>query len=289
MTILSFPLNPLKGQRYFAANGKTYFFDGVKWGVTQPTPEPVVEPTPEPATEPTVEPTVESDAIAMSFASFSDPLSIQFPANPTAGASFVASNGSNYVFDGEKWVVNQNVVIDSAPSIPGVSNYVLPIATNTRLGGVRIGGGITNQNGTISIDTTGSLKGDPGVPGPAGPAGPAGPQGVSGQIATANSVGTVKIGANINVNPSGEISVPAATATTLGVVKPGTNVAIDANGAINVNKGAGINTVKDIPDVNSTAGGAALNDGALLIYNASNERWDTVKNLRSNEMDGGFF
>jgi hypothetical protein len=45
----------------------------------------------------------------------------------------------------------------------------------------------------------------------------------------------------------------------------------------------------DIPDVNSTAGGAELNDGALLIYNASSERWDTIRNLRSDEMDGGFF
>jgi hypothetical protein len=73
------------------------------------------------------------------------------------------------------------------------------------------------------------------------------------------------------------------------VVKPGTNVTIDGAGAISVSKGAGINTVADIPDVNSTTGGAALNDGALLIYNASSERWDTIKNLRSDEMDGGFF
>jgi hypothetical protein len=80
-----------------------------------------------------------------------------------------------------------------------------------------------------------------------------------------------------------------ATATTLGVVKPGTNVTIDAAGALNVNKGAGINKVADVPDVNSTAGGASLRDGALLVYNASSERWDTVQNLRSNELDGGFF
>ena len=125
--------------------------------------------------------------------------------------------------------------------------------------------------------------------GPQGPQGIQGIQGVSGQIATASAVGTVKIGANINVTQDGAISVPTATSTTLGVVKPGTNVAIDVNGALNVNKGAGINTVSDIPDVNTTAGGAALNDGALLVYNSSNQRWDTLQNLRSNEMDGGFF
>jgi len=148
MAILSFPPNPLTGQRYFAPNGKTYFFDGVKWGVTQPAPEPVVAPVVAPVVEPVVEPVV-----AMSFALFSVSSGLQFPANPTAGSTFTAANGSTYVFDGEKWVVNQNVVIDSAAI--GASNYVLPIATNTRLGGVRIGGGITNQNGIISIDTTG--------------------------------------------------------------------------------------------------------------------------------------
>jgi len=107
--------------------------------------------------------------------------------------------------------------------------------------------------------------------------------------ATTTELGGVKIGDNLNVDGSGTVSVPVATNSTLGVVKAGTNVSIDGTGAISVTKGAGINTVVDIPDVNSTAGGAALNDGALLIYNASSERWDTIKNLRSNEMDGGFF
>jgi hypothetical protein len=107
--------------------------------------------------------------------------------------------------------------------------------------------------------------------------------------ATTTTLGGVIVGANINVTVDGTISVPVATTSALGVVKAGTNVNIDEFGSISVSKGAGINTVKDIPDVNSTAGGAALNDGALLIYNASSERWDTVQSLRSNEMDGGFF
>jgi hypothetical protein len=107
--------------------------------------------------------------------------------------------------------------------------------------------------------------------------------------ATTTALGGVIVGDNINVAVNGTISVPIATTSTLGVVKAGTNVNIDEFGSISVSKGAGINTVVDIPDVNSTAGGAALDDGALLIYNASSERWDTIQNLRSNEMDGGFF
>jgi hypothetical protein len=99
------------------------------------------------------------------------------------------------------------------------------------------------------------------------------------------------IGATGAKGPPGDPGI-IATATVAGVVKVAggtTNVNIAVNGTISVPKGAGINTVVDIPDVNSTAGGAALNDGALLIYNASSERWDTIKNLRSDEMDGGFF
>jgi hypothetical protein len=107
--------------------------------------------------------------------------------------------------------------------------------------------------------------------------------------ATTTTIGGVIVGANINVTVDGTVSVPVATTGTLGVVKAGANVAIDEFGAISVSKGAGINTVVDIPDVNSTAGGATLNDGALLIYNASSQRWDTIRNLRSDEMDGGFF
>jgi hypothetical protein len=107
--------------------------------------------------------------------------------------------------------------------------------------------------------------------------------------ATTTALGGVIVGNNINVAVDGTVSVPIATTSTLGVVKAGANVNIDEFGSISVSKGAGINTVVDIPDVNSTAGGAALDDGALLIYNASSERWDTIQNLRSNEMDGGFF
>jgi hypothetical protein len=107
--------------------------------------------------------------------------------------------------------------------------------------------------------------------------------------ATPTTLGGVIVGDNIDVAIDGTVSVPIATTSTLGVVKAGTNVNIDEFGSISVSKGAGINTVKDIPDVNSTAGGASLDDGALLIYNASSERWDTVQSLRSNEMDGGFF
>jgi len=128
-----------------------------------------------------------------------------------------------------------------------------------------------------------------GPKGDKGDRGEKGEKGNAGDIASDQIAGVVKIGSNINLAADGTISVPTATTSVLGVVKAGANISIDGSGAISVSKGAGINTVVDIPDVNSTAGGAELNDGALLIYNASNQRWDTIRNLRSDEMDGGFF
>ena len=284
MANLDFPQNPTLGQEYKGTKGKSYWWDGVKWSVKRPvvTPDPVVIPEPDPVVIPDPAP---PEIMLMSV----NPGGIDFPPFPLRGDKFLAPSGITYVWDGAKWVLSQTVVIDN--NGPPGSNYVLPTATNTRLGGVRIGTGIVNYDGTISVDlaSTKGLKGDTGDQGPQGPQGPAGN---SGTVATSQTAGVVKIGdatTNINISQDGTISVPVATNSTLGVVKPGTNVNIDGNGAISVSKGAGINTVVDIPDVNSTAGGAALNDGALLIYNASSERWDTIKNLRSDEMDGGFF
>ena len=52
--------------------------------------------------------------------------------------------------------------------------------------------------------------------------------------ATANTLGGVKIGDNINIDSSGHISVPIADASTLGVIKVGSGLAIDSNGRLDV-------------------------------------------------------
>jgi len=311
MAKLDFPKNPKSGQEYKGPQGKSYWWDGVRWSIRRPV---IVTHSTEPVaiSEPTPNPVAVMPPLELNMGE------IDFPNYPVVGEEFVASNGVTYLWDGIKWVVNQNVVIDNGGGTDNNGNYVLPTATNTRLGGVRIGTGIINQNGTISVDlaSTKGDKGDPGDPGPQGDDGLnayqiavdggfvgtieewlasiKGDKGDTGNnnIANSQEAGIVKIGdstTNINISQDGTISVPIATNSTLGVVKPGTNVNIDEFGAISVSKGAGINTVTDIPDVNSTAGGAALDDGALLIYNASNQRWDTIRNLRSDEMDGGFF
>jgi hypothetical protein len=291
MANLDFPLNPILGQEYKGPKGKSYWWDGVKWAVKRPVvSEPVPEPVPEVITPPAPDPApVEISLMSVSIGG------IDFPPFPAVGEKFLASSGITYEWDGGKWILNQSVIIDN--NGPSNGNYTLPTATNTRLGGVRIGSGIINYDGTISVDLTSikGPKGDTGAQGSPGPKGDTGDKGDKGDPgnattpATRQFAGVVKAGSNIDVTQDGTISVPTATNSTLGVVKAGNNVSIDNTGAINITKGAGINTVSDIPDVNSTAGGAALNDGALLVYNASSNRWDVINNLRSDSMDGGFF
>lgn len=50
--------------------------------------------------------------------------------------------------------------------------------------------------------------------------------------ATADVLGGVKIGANVNVSNDGTISIPTASASTSGVVKVGNNLSIDDNGVL---------------------------------------------------------
>lgn len=204
-----------------------------------------------------------------------DPLlGVSLPTHPSVGQLYTLPDNTIYQWTGSKWVVFSTTNSNSNPPTTTVTNpYVLPKATNTILGGVKIGDGIDNADGTISVNISEiqnliSTSAAPATPG---------------------ALGQVKIGNNINVTNDGTISVPSATNNTLGVVKAGTNVNIDSFGALSVPVGAGINKVVDIPDVNSTSGNSSLNDGALLVYNASNERWDTVNNLRSDSIDGGFF
>ena len=92
--------------------------------------------------------------------------------------------------------------------------YTLPQATNTELGGIKIGS-------NVDISTDGTLS----VP-----------------LATKLTAGAVKIGANISVSDTGEISthapytLPYASETELGGVKIGSNINIASDGSIYVPK-----------------------------------------------------
>ena len=79
--------------------------------------------------------------------------------------------------------------------------------------------------------------------------------------------------------------MPPATADTLGGVRIGENINVN-NGTISVPTGAGINKVVDIPDVVDDE----LADGAILAYNGGAVRWETRGlDLTNSVMDGGFY
>jgi len=99
----------------------------------------------------------------------------------------------------------------------GGGGYVLPVASASELGGVKVGN-------NLSIDASGVLSANAG--------------GYTLPPATASTLGGVIIGDNVTVDANGEISVaapyslPPATASTLGGVIAGDNITVDANGEI---------------------------------------------------------
>lgn len=110
----------------------------------------------------------------------------------------------------------------------------------------------------------------------------------SGDAATLNGFsGTYYLNYNNLANKPTPYSLPPATTTTLGGVIVGNNVTVNGAGRIDVPKGAGINTITDIPNVVDLDG---LDSGDTLVYNATLGRWevDTV-DLNNAVMDGGFY
>ena len=90
---------------------------------------------------------------------------------------------------------------------------------------------------------------------------------------------------NLNNKPD-PYELPLATAETLGGVKIGENINVN-NGVISVPKGAGINKVVDIPDVYDDNG---LENKYILRYNSGATRWETEDlDLSNSTMDGGFY
>jgi hypothetical protein len=70
---------------------------------------------------------------------------ISFPSSPYIGQQYTATNNLSYIWDGEKWA-------SMASLFGGGTNYILPAASNSILGGVKIGSNITvDGSGVISV------------------------------------------------------------------------------------------------------------------------------------------
>ena len=147
------------------------------------------------------------------------------------GGSYVLPIASASTLGGVKVGTNLSIDADGVLSASGGGSYVLPEATASTLGGVIIGDNVNVEaDGTISVPVgTTSAKGVLQVG--TGLAVADGVVSVDIGDATASTKGVVKIGDNINVS-SGTISVPVATTSTLGVVSVGTGLSVDGSGVL---------------------------------------------------------
>ena len=106
--------------------------------------------------------------------------------------------------------------------------YELPIASETELGGVKIGEGINMaEDGTISVEI------------------PEGSEPYELPAATNTTLGGVKVGKGLSINDNGVLSANAqeltpATEETLGGVKIGKGLTVDKEGLLSVNGNAAI-------------------------------------------------
>ena len=94
-------------------------------------------------------------------------------------------------------------------------------------------------------------------------------------VASASTLGGVKLGAGVAISPDGTISVtvPLATASAAGLVKPGANLAVDAAGALSV---TGVYTQDEVnartfgvPLAVTGTSVAAVSGSAYVLLNAS--------------------
>lgn len=106
----------------------------------------------------------------------------------------------------------------------GGDAYVLPIASTTRLGGIKAGSGLT-----IAADGTASVSGSSALP-----------------VATTTTLGAVKGGGNVTIAADGTLNATTsgtltpATATTLGGVKVGSGLSVAADGTLSTSGGSTI-------------------------------------------------
>lgn len=118
---------------------------------------------------------------------------------------YILPIASNETLGGVK--IGENIIIDENGVI-SINNYELPIATSQELGGVKIGDNINiDENGIISTDK------------------------YELPVATANQLGGVKIGSGLNIN-NGVVSVDVI-GISQGTIATGVNtVVIDYNGIL---------------------------------------------------------
>lgn len=97
--------------------------------------------------------------------------------------------------------------------------------------------------------------------------------------ATANTLGGVKIGDNINIDSTGHISVPIATDSSVGLVKAGTGLAVSSDGTLTATG------TYELPEATKTTLGGVYVDDELST-SSTHPVQNAVVSLELQELDG---
>lgn len=118
----------------------------------------------------------------------------------------------------------------------GGEAYVLPAASDTVRGGVKVGSNLTITGDVLAVPV--ASPSNPGVVTVGAGLAVAGAV-LSAPLATSGVAGRVKPGANTAVSGDGTLTTIAATALVAGAVKPGTGLSVTADGTLNASGGGG--------------------------------------------------
>ena len=169
----------------------------------------------------------------------------------TAAINYSLPSATNSTLGGIK--VGTNLSIDGNGVLSAdAGSYTLPSATDTVLGGIKVGQRLSISNGVLSADAT-TLS-----------------------IASSTVLGGIKVGDNLVIDGNGVLSantatsfiLPKATTGILGGIIVGENLTITAGGILNANTGSGYS----LPVASNTVLGGVkiyLSDNGLDINNTT--------------------
>ena len=158
----------------------------------------------------------------------------------------------------------------------GANDYSLPVATDSVLGGVKIGGGLSISDGVVSTDTIpDATTSTSGLMSAADKTKLDGLSPYTLPAATTSTLGGVKVGSGLSVDGAGELSadaytLPTADSNTLGGVKIGQGISVAADGTISVSGGGGgASALDDLTDVDISS----PTTDQVLKYDSVNSKW----------------
>ena len=211
----------------------------------------------------------------------------------SAGTAGLIKVGNGLQIDGSGVLnINMATLPDATTSVKGlvtvgtginiasgvISIDPLPVATASTLGAVKPGTNMAvDGTGALSVtipDATASTKGIVKIDTASGLTISSGT--LSAAVASNSGWGLVKVGSNLVVDGSGNLSVPNATTTVLGAVKvDGTSVTVDANGLISVGAvGDATTSTKGIVQIGS---GLNVSSGVVSLATATSGALGLVK------------